>query len=123
VDVASYTEFCSLLVKYATQEAVPVSFNVSNDLDLESYGKIVDDLLGSNKKKSRCDKIEHPRPDHRPGPIIECNTLEEIKNVYKAIGRNWRAKIPLLWDEASKNKKLHAEMYEFIEEAKILSHY
>lgn len=87
----------------------------------------MDDLLVSNSKKARRDKIERPRPDHSPGPIIECYTLEEIKNVasnvYMAIGRYWRAKIPVLRDEASKNKKLHAEMCEFIEEAKILRHY
>ena len=81
MDVASHTKFCSLLDKY-TQEAVPVSFNVSNDLDLESYGKIVDDLLVSNSKEARRDRIERLRPDHSPGPIIECYTLEEIKNVY-----------------------------------------
>lgn len=74
----------------------------------------MDDLLVSNSKKARRDKIERPRPDHRPGLIIECYTLEEIKNVYKAIGRYWRAKIPLSWDEDSKNKKLHAEMGSFI---------
>lgn len=114
MDVASYPEFQSLLKNYVTQKAVPVSFNVSGDLDSESYGKIVKDLLDSNSKEFRRDKIERPR-DHSPKPKIECRTLEEIKKVYGVMGRFWSPRICLPPNDGSPEiNKLYAEISEFI---------
>jgi hypothetical protein len=119
VDVASYPEFRSLHQKYVTQKAAPVSFNVSDDLDSESYGKILKDLLDSNFSKEvlRRDKIECPRANHHPEPIIPCcTTLEEIKKVYGVMGRFWSPTICLPpKDDSPEINKLYTEISEFIE--------
>lgn len=72
------------------------------------------DLLDSNSKEFRRDKIERPR-DHSPKPKIECRTLEEIKKVYGVMGRFWSPRICLPPNDGSPEiNKLYAEISEFI---------
>ena len=115
MDVASYQEFQGLHQKYVTQKAVPVSFNVSDDLDSESYGKIVKDLLDSNFSKEvlRRDKIECPRANHHPKPTTPCcTTLEEIKKVYGVMGRFCCPTIYLV--NTPEDNKLYDKILEFV---------
>jgi len=93
MSVSSYDEFKCLLDKYAHEEAAPVSFNVSNKVETESYDLIMNDLLDSNSKWRRRDKIKHPRSGRYLQKSVTCKTIEEIKNVYHAIGPYWRVKM------------------------------
>lgn len=114
VDVRSYTEFNSLLDQYVTQGAVPISYNVSDEVDSDSYTQILNDLIDSILKKGRRDKIEIPRFDHRPPPVVRCHTAEEMQNVYNAINICWRVIMcERIDDPGAKKRKLMAEMREF----------
>lgn len=93
MSVSSYDEFKCLLDKNAHEEAAPVSFNVSNKVETESYDRIMKYLLDSNSKWHRRDKIKHPRSDRYMQKSVPCKTKEEIKNVYNAIGPYWRVKL------------------------------
>jgi hypothetical protein len=92
VYVRSYPEFRSLVEQYVILGGAPaVSFDISDYISAQAYGHMLDDIIANNSKLGRLDKIEHPRNDHLPQPIITCYTVKEMELVYKAIGSNWRA--------------------------------
>ena len=109
VSVASLDDFKHLLQKYANN-ADPVSFNVSKDVDTTSYGEILEALLASNSQRKRSDKIKHPRSDHFPRPVRTCETTEEMRNVYNAIGPYWRV-VMLACPEKNPNLFLQMDLY------------
>ncbi|RHN73890.1 hypothetical protein MtrunA17_Chr2g0303471 [Medicago truncatula] len=98
--------FQDLLERYINN-AEPVSFNVSNDVDEKSYDCIVNLLLDSNSKRNRRDKIRHPRSDHFLLPVVSCKTTEEMQNVYNAIGPYWRV---VMCASEEENPKLFYQM-------------
>jgi hypothetical protein len=121
VDVSSYEQFHSLLDQYVTQGGAPVSFNISEDVDSPSYGKILNDLIASIIKSGRRDKIQHPRY-HTPMPIVPCCTPEVMKNLYNAIGSFWMVIIGTEWGlPQGTRRKLLTEMHRFQSEAGIMS--
>jgi hypothetical protein len=118
VNVSSDDNFNDLLEKY-TNNAEPVTFNVSKDVDANSYRSIVDLLVDSNLKRDRHDKIKHPRSDHFPRPIVECETTEKMQNVYSAIGPYWRV---VMCASEEENTKLFYQMDKFRMDARIEDH-
>jgi beta-galactosidase/beta-glucuronidase len=110
VNVSSHDEFKRLLAVYVADNAEPVSFNVSKNVDTESYGCIMKDILDSNSKWNRRDKIKHPRSDHFPRPAVSCETTEKMKNVYDAIGPYWRVVMRVCPDS---NPKLFYQMDDY----------
>jgi hypothetical protein len=71
--------------------APAVSFDISDNVDAQSYGHILDDIIANNKNLDRFDKIENPRSEHYPLPIVSCYTVREMDKVCRAIGCCWRA--------------------------------
>ncbi|MCI13971.1 hypothetical protein A2U01_0035096 [Trifolium medium] len=62
VDVSSYSVFDGLVQQYVIAGGAPaVSFDICDNVDAQSYGRILDDLLTNNKNLGRFDKIENPR--------------------------------------------------------------
>ncbi|MCI13069.1 hypothetical protein A2U01_0034182 [Trifolium medium] len=121
MDVSSYSEFDSLVQQYVIAGGAPaVSFDISDNVDAQSYGRILDDLIANNKNLGRLDKIENPRPDHYPRPIVSCYTVREMDKVYRAIGSDWRV-IVLERPEYSNAKT--DNMYLFQSLNGILDHY
>jgi hypothetical protein len=98
--VSSYQEFKSLVEQYVNKGGAAISFDISDDVDAQSYSSILDDVLTNNSKLGRLDKIKNPRDDHRPFPIVRCYTVKEMENVYKAIGCYWRV---IMADRSSYN--------------------
>jgi hypothetical protein len=91
MDVSSYSEFDSLVQQYVIAGGAPaVSFDISENVDAQSYGHILDDIIANNKNLDRLDKIENPRPEHYPRPVVSCYTVREMDKVYRAIGCSWR---------------------------------
>jgi hypothetical protein len=84
--VSSYQEFKSLVELYMNKGGVAVSFDISDNVDAQSYDFILDDVLTNNSKLGRLDKVKNAREDHRPFSIVRCYTVKEMDNVYKAIG-------------------------------------
>ncbi|WJX65000.1 hypothetical protein P8452_49710 [Trifolium repens] len=90
MDVSSYSEFDSLVQQYVIGGGAPaVSFDISDNVDAQSYGRILDDIITNNKNLDRLDKIENPRPEHYPRPVVSCYTVREMDRVYRAIGDSW----------------------------------
>jgi hypothetical protein len=46
--------------------------------------------LLTTKNLDQLDKIENPRYEHYPRPIVSCYTVREMDKVYRAIGCSWR---------------------------------
>lgn len=109
VSVTSLDDFLDSL-QQNINNADPVSFNVSKDVDTESYGEIVGALLASNTQWNRSDKIKHPRSDHFPPPVVHCETTEKMKNVYNAIGPYWKVAMCVCEHD---NPKLFYQMDEY----------
>lgn len=123
--VSSYQEFKSLVEQCVIKGGVPaISFNISDDVDEQSYRSMLCDVLAYNSKLGRLDKIENPREDQRPLLVVRCYTVKEMDNVYKAIGPYWRA---IMAERSryniSKNDKLANKMYSFRARKGILDHY
>jgi hypothetical protein len=51
----------------------------------------INDIIANNKNLDRLDKIENPRPEHYPRPVMSCYTVREMDKVCRAIGCCWRA--------------------------------
>jgi hypothetical protein len=121
VDVPSYSKFKTsfeqiLFQEYVTKgiEGSVISFNISKDVDSQSYGYILEDVIAINSKLGRCDKIKKPRFGHFPRPIVRVCNLKEMKRVYKAIGASWRAIMEVSRDYSSDMQdKILGEMYDF----------
>ncbi|RHN65031.1 hypothetical protein MtrunA17_Chr4g0075551 [Medicago truncatula] len=131
VDVQSYNEFKTLFAQILFEEYVTqggatsvVSFNISHDVDSQSYSQILEDIIASNSKLGRRDKIEDPRTDHWPRQIVLCYTLEEMKKVYNAIGSDWRAIMAVSWKYPSAmTDKILDRMDDFQQRVGILDHH
>lgn len=90
--VSSYQEFKNLIERYVINRGVlAVFFIISDDVDEQSYGSMLDVVLTNNSKLDRLDKVENPREDHRLVPVVRCYTVKKMDNDYKAIGPYWRA--------------------------------
>jgi len=76
--VSSYQEFKSLVEQYVNKGGAAVSFDISDNVDAQSYGFMLNDVLTNNSKLSRLDKIKNPREDHRPFPIVRCYIVKEM---------------------------------------------
>jgi hypothetical protein len=121
VDVPSYSKFKTsfeqiLFQEYVTKGIEPsvLSFNISKDVDSQSYGYILEDVIAINSKLGRCDKIKKPRFGHFPRPIVRVCNLKEMKRVYKAIGASWRAIMEVSRDYSpDMQDKILGEMYGF----------
>ncbi|GAU13358.1 hypothetical protein TSUD_192700 [Trifolium subterraneum] len=124
VDVSSYSVFDSLVQEYVIAGGAPaVSFNISDDVDAQSYGRILDDLLANNQNLDRFDKIENPRPDHYPCPILSCYTVRDMDRVCKAIGPFWRVIFLERSDYSrAKNNKICGNMCDFRVMCGIIDH-
>lgn len=131
MDVQSYNEFKTLFAQILFEEYVTqggatsvVSFNISHDVDSQSYSQILEDIIASNSKLGRRDKIEDPRTDHWPRQIVLCYTLEEMKKVYNAIGSDWRAIMAVSWKYPSAmTDKILDRMDDFQQRVGILDHH
>jgi hypothetical protein len=77
--------------QYVTEGgAQELSFDISDSVTVPSYHLMLNDVIKNNNKLDRHDKIENPRPDHRPLPVVYCYNVEGMEKVLKAIGPYWR---------------------------------
>lgn len=58
IHVLSYQEFKSLVEQYVNKGGAAVSFDKSDNVDAQSYGFMLDDVLTNNSKLGRFDKIK-----------------------------------------------------------------
>ncbi|KAK2398496.1 hypothetical protein QL285_048428 [Trifolium repens] len=76
--VSNNSEFDSLVQQYVIGGGAPaVSFDISDNVNAQSYGHILDNIIANNKNLDRLDKIENPRYEDYPRPIVSCYTVRE----------------------------------------------